>query len=525
MTTQSEVLSDILLMHASEQPEKPFAIFPGRETWTYGAMPSVVDPVIRGLAALGVAEGDAIFTWLPNGPEFLQIWFGTNCLGAIHAPCNLFWRGDMLSHALSISDARIAFVHSDLLPRLAEVERHRLDQVIVIGGTPTALPGVEVMAYDAFLVLETEPVAMAKLGPWSIMQRMFTSGTTGPSKAVASPYRQAAQFLARPYGAALGAEARFLLVLPLFHAGGKASVYSVFRSGGTLVIPRAFRTDEFWPLVREHRVTSTTLVEQMASFLLAVEPAATDAENSLSFVNIAPMRDTAYGFAERFGATLWSSYGSTEVGAPVSAVADPSRPGLTGAVRHGYQARIVDENDMPLPPGTVGQLVIRSDLPWTMMTEYAGDPEATVSVLRNGWLHTGDMFRRDSEGLLYFVDRAKDCIRRRGENISSLEVEREVKRCDWIREVAAYAVRADTSEDEVMVALEVSGEPDWPALVESLRTSMPHFMVPRYFRVVSELPRTANGKIRKDSLKSEGVTKDSWDREAFGIFVKAERIA
>ena len=135
------------------------------------------------------------------------------------------------------------------------------------------------------------------------------------------------------------------------------------------------------------------------------------------------------------------------------------------------------------------------------------------------------MFRMDADGALYFIDRAKDCIRRRGENISSLEVEREVARCDWIAAAAAYAVQGDTSEDEVMVCVEVSAEPDWPALIDFLRRNVPHYMVPRYFRVIDELPRTANGKIRKDGLKAEGVTADSWDREAFGIIVKAERLA
>ena len=380
MTVQPEVLSEILLKHATERPGKAFAIFPGGETWTYGAVPEIIDPVMRGLAALGVGEGESVFTWLPNGPDFLRVWFAVNCLGAIHAPCNLSWRGAMLEHAVRISGARVAVIHADLLPRLAEVARHKLEHIIVVGGAARALPGVRVVRGDDIFHSRQAPVAMAAAGPWTVMQHMFTSGTTGPSKAVASSYRQAALFLEPPYPDALGEKACFLLVLPLFHAGGKASVYAVAREGGTLVIPRSFRTEDFWPLVREFGVTSTTVVEQMAAFLMAQEPAGTDRDNGLDYINIAPMRDLAYGFAERFDVTLWSSYGSTEVGAPVSAMADPTRPGLTGYVREGYEIRIVDEHDMPLPAGTAGQLVVRADLPWAMMSEYSRDAEATASA-------------------------------------------------------------------------------------------------------------------------------------------------
>ena len=197
-----------------------------------------------------------------------------------------------------------------------------------------------------------------------------------------------------------------------------------------------------------------------------------------------------------------------------------------GRPRAGVEARVVDENDCEVPVGEVGELVLRADCPWTMTHGYYKNPEATAKSWRNGWFHTGDGFRMDAEGNFYFVDRIKDAIRRRGENISSYEVETEVLAHPDVAECAVVAVRSDVSEDEVLaVVAPVAGRTLKPEdLIHFLLPRMAHFMVPRYVRIVDELPRTPTAKVRKIELREAGVTPDVWDREAAGIRVRREKI-
>lgn len=517
-------LRQILLHHAQRQGDKSCAIFDDGSHWTYADGLRHAQQVASALGKLGVRAGDRVFTWLPNGKAHLRAWFGVNYLGAVHVPCNLAWRGRMLDHAIAVSGARVAIIHRDLIDRLADIPLHGFEHVIVIGGdAPLELP---IQTWPEGL-LENDGVlpSLQDIHPWDTMCLFFTSGTTGPSKGVLSSYIQAAAFLEPPEPDALGYDAVFLLVLPLFHAGGLVTAYSLLQAGGTLVVPRSFSTDSFWDLVRQFGVTSTTLVEQMAAFIVARPEHPDDGDNPLAHVNIAPMGPAAYAFVERFKGRLWTSYGSTEIGAPITASATPERPRVTGRLRKGYEARVIDAHDFEVPHGTVGELVIRADQPWTMLSGYVGEAHSQQTEWRNGWFHTGDMFRRDSEGWFYFIDRMKDAIRRRGENISSFEVEVEVMRFPGVKEVAAYAVPDSVSEDELMICLATDGRPiDWFALVDFLRTNMPHYMVPRYFRSVAGLPRNESGKVRKNELRADGVTADTWDREAAGITIKSNKV-
>jgi crotonobetaine/carnitine-CoA ligase len=211
---------------------------------------------------------------------------------------------------------------------------------------------------------------------------------------------------------------------------------------------------------------------------------------------------------------------------PIVSEPNPSALGSAGKVRAGVEVRIVDDNDCEVPVGAVGELVVRTECPWALNHGYAGNPEATAAAWRNGWFHTGDGFRKDEEGNFYFVDRLKDAIRRRGENISSFEVESEVLSHPAVREAAAVAVRSEIAEDEVMavVAIKEGADFDPAELIEFLRPRMAHFMIPRYVRVVEGLPRTPTAKIEKVKLREAGITPDTWDRDAAGIEVKREKI-
>jgi carnitine-CoA ligase len=216
----------------------------------------------------------------------------------------------------------------------------------------------------------------------------------------------------------------------------------------------------------------------------------------------------------------------TETSTPVRTPLDPETSNNCGRPRPGVEARVVDENDCEVPAGTIGELIIRTDTPWTMNAGYYKDPEATNRVWRNGWFHTGDAFRIDERGDFYYVDRIKDSIRRRGENVSSAEVEFEVNAHPSVKESAAIAVRSEFSEDEVMVVVvPAEGRTVDPAeLIAFLIPRMAYYMVPRYVRAIAEFPRTPTQRVQKHVLRAEGITPDTWDRETAGISVKKERL-
>jgi crotonobetaine/carnitine-CoA ligase len=216
----------------------------------------------------------------------------------------------------------------------------------------------------------------------------------------------------------------------------------------------------------------------------------------------------------------------TEVSSPIVSGPNPTKRGTCGKKRDGVDVRLVDENDCEVLVGEVGEMIVRTDRPWAMNSGYYKNPEATAEAWRNGWFHTGDCFRQDEEGFYYFVDRRKDSIRRRGENISSFEVEAEVVAHSGVREAAAYGVASDVTEEDVMVAVApVDGATiDPQELLEFIVDRAPYFMVPRYIRILSELPKTPSAKVQKHILRNEGVTDDTWDREQHNIKIKREKL-
>jgi len=241
---------------------------------------------------------------------------------------------------------------------------------------------------------------------------------------------------------------------------------------------------------------------------------------------IVPWTEEAMRVTERYNLDALTTFNMTEVSSPLMSDLHPNIPGLCGKARPGIEARVVDENDCEVAPGQTGELILRSDRPWAMNHGYYKNPEATANAWRNGWFHTGDGFRYDEEGNFFFVDRIKDAIRRRGENISSFEVENEVVTHPDIAEAAAIPVPSQLGEDDVMIVVApVDGANiDSKELFEFLEPRMAHFMLPRYIRVIGELPKTPTQKVQKHLLKSDGVTADTWDREDAGIEIKRERI-
>ncbi|HEV7416850.1 MAG TPA: AMP-binding protein [Tianweitania sediminis] len=510
---------------AAEQPDKIFAIFADGEQWTYRETLRQAICTANALRDLGVKQGERVMCWLPNGAECLRVWMGLNYLGAVFVPLNLSYRGNLLRHAVKLSEARLGIVHADLHQRLGEVELGPLQEIVVLGGKAQAVAGLSVRSSDAMQSEnETPPDLERPIAPWDMQSIIFTSGTTGPSKGVMSSYCHLySMAAAAPF---LDENDRYMVNLPMFHSGGVMPVTAMLVHGGSIVMVDAFDTDSFWPTVRRHGITTVILLGVMGGFLLKRPPLGDDKDHTLRTCTYVPLNDTAPQFHERFGTDIHTHFNMTEICMPIVSEPNPTALGSAGRPRAGVEVRIVDENDCEVPVGQVGEMVVRTDCPWALNHGYAANPEATAAAWRNGWFHTGDGFRRDEAGNYFFVDRLKDAIRRRGENISSFEVESEVLAHPAVKEAAAVAVKCEIAEDEVMavVALKEGVDFDPAELIEFLRPRMAHFMIPRYVRIVDALPRTPTSKVEKVKLRQDGLTADVWDREQAGITVKREKI-
>jgi len=344
---------------------------------------------------------------------------------------------------------------------------------------------------------------------------IYTSGTTGPSKGVLSSYVHSAtsarQFLH------VGPGDCIYVPLPLFHVGGTHGVLFALIHGIRVVFDEFFRTASFWHLIDRYRITTTGLLGGMAGSLLAQPIHASDRSHTLRKALIAPFDSWGVQFAQRFGVEVFTLFNMTELSVPLwSGPNPPERAGLCGRPRPGLSLRLVDAHDLEVPDGRAGELVVRADEPWTMSHGYHHDAAATAAAWRNGWFHTGDLFRRDPDGHYIFIDRLKDALRRRGENISSFEVERCVSEYPGVGECAAVGVRTELGDEELLVAVipEEEATVDPAELVHWMEGRVPAFMIPRYVDVVDELPRSeTTGRVRKEPLRDRGVTSGTWDRQ------------
>ena len=522
------VVRDLIERWNRECPEKVFAVFDDGSTWDYAELRANVLQTALGLQQMGVRQGDHVIVWLPNSPENIRIFLALNYLGAVYVGINTSYRGSLLAHVVNISDARLIIAHAELAPRLAEIDRAKLERLIAVAGD-VEIDGLDCRRYRDVLLPEQGTIAAPErtIEPWDPHQIIFTSGTTGPSKAVLCSYLHLYSNAGPESWPCITGEDRYLVNLPMFHIGGSGITYNMLVRGGSITLVDRFDTNSFWEVIRKTETTATFLLGVMAQFIEKLPQTENDADNPLRVMFMVPLAGDIKAFAERFGVEVYTIFNMTEVSTPIFSEPNPEIRGTCGKVREGVEVRLVDDNDCEVPLGEIGEMMVRTDRPWAMNSGYYNNPEATAKAWRNGWFHTGDAFRMDADGNFYFVDRMKDAIRRRGENISSFEVEADVGAHPAVREVAAIAVPNEMSEDEVMVVVApVEGKEIDPVdLIEFLKPRMAHFMVPRYIRVVDELPKTPTAKVQKAELRNEGVTPDTWDREAAGIRLKGDRLA
>lgn len=519
-------LPEVLLDHARNAPDRVFLQDVTGFSATYGEVFETSLLWADAWRRLGVGRGDRVALFMPPGPRYILCWTGLTWIGAIEVGVNPEYHGEMLHGALHDSGAKAALVHSSLVGRLRDIEARLpdLETVVVLGddrdAASTASLRTKSLSLDEFLG-PAEPMDPPELPkPWDIASICYTSGTTGPSKGVRLPWGQIEHMADRIFAGLLTEDDAYYMPLPLFHIGGKNFPLLMATRGGRLVTRERFSASEFWKDTRRTNSTFTVLVGTMASLLLKQPPSPYDADNPIWLLWNVPVSDRIEEFQKRFNIPrVMTSYTQTEMGAAlVNHFVTEENRHSAGREVAGVELRIVDENDIEVPVGHVGQLIVRTAEPWRMNAGYHGRPDATAAAWRNGWYHSGDAFKRDEDGWYYFVDRMKDCVRRGGENISSLEVERLVDQDPAVQTSACVGVPSSLGEEDVKVFVQLKDgvSATEQELFERLVATMPRFMLPRYIEFIDEVPKTVNERVQKADLRARPNTEGTWDREQHG---------
>lgn len=517
-SVRSSVLKYLLEERAQTHSDQTYAVFEDAPDWSFSETLRQTRKTAAGLEALGVGKGDTVLIALPNGPDALRVWFAANYLGAIVVHVNSAYRGGLLERVICNSKACLFVTGAEMINHLAPLQLGQLQTVVHFGEASITLPGVKMLEAGTLDSAGDEPGETDEILPFETQSIIYTSGTTGPSKGVMCSYLHILTAGHAVYF--LTAEDRYLVNLPMYHIAGQLPCMLMLSLGGSVAIVERFKTDAFWQCIEQTGATFAILLGVMTRFLLSQPECPAEKAGILKHVIQQPFDDDAPELKKRFGIDIYTSFNMTEISLPIVSEANPVIPGTCGRRRDGVDLRIVDAYDCEVPQGEVGELIIRTDQPWAMMHGYLDEPAATAKAWRNGWFHTGDAFHVDEYGNYFFVDRMKDTIRRRGENISSFEVEAAVMAHPDIREAAAVGVDSEVSESEVLIVISLKqGQTLDPVeLIEFLRPSLAYFMIPRYVRIVDDLPKTPTQKIEKHRLRDIGISRgDAWDREAAGI--------
>lgn len=527
-------LAHVLRARAASHPDKIYLDAPdGPVRMTYRETYEAASRIGSNLLRRGHRAGDRIVVMMANCPEYILAWLGSSLAGMAEVPINTAYRGAFFEHQVRTVDASGAVVSAELAERFVESAGScvTVHHVYVVGpdgaeldAAVAALVGAGYSAEPFAALLDGTPDALPEPKPQDLAAIFFTSGTTGLSKGVAMSHSQLYFFADEGVSLVrLTEDDVYLSVGPLFHGNAQfLAAYPAMITGARFVLHEKFSASNWTRWIRESGATVTNLVGVMSDFLWKQPPRDDDADNVLRCVWAVPNPSSIQDeFKARFGiAELVENFGLTEISMPVLTPYGVPRPkGAAGlGVTDWFDIRLVDpETDEEVPVGEVGELVVRPKVPWTTCTGYFNMPERTAEAMRNLWFHTGDGLRRDADGWYYFVDRLKDAIRRRGENISSYEVEQAVLGLDQVAECAVIGVPADgqASEDEVMavVVLAEGASLEAAEFWQHCEPRMPYFAVPRYVRFVDELPKTPSGKIQKAPLRAEG-TEFAHDRVA-----------
>lgn len=504
------------------------ALMTDHEDITYDQLDERVNRVGNALEAMGVRKDDKMCVMLPNVPEFLYTWWGNAKLGGITVPLNTALKGEGLAYIINHSDAETMVLSHRYVPALEEIrgELHHLKRLIVLG--PESKPADRLPAGATnFGELLTAPATSPMQEVWSedIDSIMYTSGTTGLPKGVVHRHSRCYGGFVLPIMTGYTGQDVVYNTLPLFHIGGQNMVWMALVADTKVAMAERFSASRFWDDVRKFGATYTLFLGAMIPILHKQPSRPDDNDNPLRIaLSAAAPRTIWNAFERRFNVKIVELYSQTEGGFMINTEAQAEgKVGSMGKPGATFEMKVVDENDDELPAGEIGELIYKpaGEAP---LTEYYKNPEATEEKTRGGWIRSGDLAYQDEDGYFFFVDRKSDFMRRRGENISSFEVEKILNGHPKVLESAAYAIPSELGEDDVMVAIVLQpGEQLEPQeLMQHCETHMAYFMIPRYVRVVDAFPKTGTERTMKYQLKADGVTADTWDREAAGYEVKRQ---
>ncbi|GAB3158346.1 AMP-binding protein [Amycolatopsis stemonae] len=516
----------LLADRAGRTPGKPALLFED-EQLSYAELDAMASAVARGLLGLGITPGTSVGVFLHNRTEVLGAFFGIARAGLVEVPVNTAYKGAFLEHALGHTDVRVLLTEPGLLDLVAALpERPRALRTIVLLADElpagVSLPGVEMLTWNAMLARGDAATPFPEIGLGDPVGIMLTSGTTGRSKGAVYPALMPV-VAAHEFAVAMEttADERLYTCLPLFHGAAKINIsLHAVAAGATIVLGRRFSASRFWDEIRRHDVTQFNALGSVLPMLLAQPASDRDRDHPARKVFAAPAPPPVLtAVEERFGVHVVEGYGLTEIKTIVWNPIQRRKIGSMGVASATTLLEVHDDLGFPVAPGQVGEIVYRPRVPHVMFSGYYRQPEATVETSRDLWWHTGDLGFADEDGYFYFVDRKKDALRRRGENVSSQEVEAILLGHPAVAEAAAIGVASDLGEQEVLAVIQVAdgAEIDLKDLFAHCDRSMPHFMVPRYYRLVDEFPATPTGKIRKAALREAGLTDDAWDAEAAGL--------
>lgn len=512
------------LMRGATEHSDRLLLRTGEAELTHGAFAVRAGRIATGLAELGVRPGDLVATMLDNSVDCAATWFATAIAGAVHVPLNTALRGEFLRHPLRATGARFLIGEGDYLSRVPSAVDGGPEVLISRGPVGEGGPQPSASLADLERGSELPPV---DADPAALMGVWYTGGTTGPSKGsmlsgnqICEAAKSALRLTKRT------ADDHVYTPLPYFHFNATATtlVASVLIGGSATVADR-FSVSRFWPEVLECRATTATLIGSMAHLLAHMDDTEEMrlAKGQLHTVWAVPFApELVEIWKNRFGVRTpgGAAYGQTETGVITSTVLGDDTPaGASGRETSLYELAILDEEDRVLPAGAVGEIAARPRKPDVMFKGYWGQPAETIACFRNLWHHTGDLGRIDEGGWLYFVDRKADYLRRRGENISSQELESSFLQHPEIHEVTAYAVPSDVAEDDVKitVVLEQRSLLTEEDLCRWAFENIPRFAVPRYIEFADDLPRGPTGFIRKRELRDQHEGDQCWDRERAGL--------